>query len=643
MPINLPKTVIAIIKSGGTYPVNPNSLLETFCRGDYLVPVATPQQGWARHKAYRGDLISNISFPVSDISDTDVNLIVEELNNNYYKMFNTEIVTSFSALWSSNAQKKIIVFLCDKSFFTHSLEYNSLLTNVLWQAKSQIHQIKDGDGNEMMGNGTALGIYLSEPGDSQINGADLVLAFTNDIAWGGRVWLPNPDSTQSNPLMDIAYQNISQNNNYHWTGIARTIAHEVGHSLGLLHHGLGNENDIDNYEEYYFGNEVWVPIMGGEADGTRLYQWNDGSYDGASKPWQKDIDVISKNAGLLKLKDQSILGTEGPGKSTPDYPENDNKIISRRAKLVSTLDIKETQSVKTIEGMIGYPLDTDVLKIVLKAGDYEIGAFRHDDPSILMMNLGLKILKSKIEVSKQSDQQNKRRIPQESLPENYYCQDAFLPEKYPSDSKEEPVALSLPEEVHVSRQPLAENDSSVYTCSQPNQFDTNRDIDSINLPTTCLIYLRAYGDEMTQIKTTGFPRYGSLGTYRITIRKDGNNFNLDQILPKQTPPNCYATPKLWTRRNDSAEEKIFFTQDPSDFSKNPSYDESSDYPNSKKFNIVVNGKIVKIPMLLQGKMYGTGETIDDESKKEFYFVKSTTTPFENKKQEFIMAPPWDYA
>ena len=57
----------------------------------------------------------------------------------------------------------------------------------------------------------------------------------------------------------------------------------------------------------------------------------------------------------------------------------------------------------------------------------------------------------------------------------------------------------------------------------------------------------------------------------------------------------------------------------------------------------MNGKIFEIPMLLQGKMYGTSETIDDESKKEFYFVKSTTAPFENKKQEFIMAPLWDYA
>ena len=640
MPIDLPKTAIAIIKSGGTYPVIPNSLLDTWCRMDYLVPV---EQGWARHMARRGDLISNISFPANDISDTDVNLIVGELNNNYYKMFNTEIVTSFSALWSSNAQKKVIVFLCDRSFFTHSLEYNSLLTNFLWPARSAEDQVKDGNGNEAISNSGALGVILSEPGDDAVNGADVVLAFTNNLVWSQRVWLPNPDSTQSNPLTDISYQIISYNGNYHWTGIARTIAHEVGHSLGLKHHGLGNKADIENYQEHYFGNSVWVPIMGGEAGGPRIYQWNDGSYNGASNPGQKDLEIISKNAGLLKLKDPSILGTKGQqSKSTPDYQENNNEIISRRAKLVSTLDIKEIQSVKTIEGMIGYPLDTDVLKIVLKAGDYEIGDFRHDDPSILMMHLGFKILKSKIEVSKQSDEQNKRRIPQESLPENYYCEDAFLPEKYPSDSKEEPVALSFPEEYHISREPLAQNDSSVYTCSQPNQFDTKRAI-NINLPKTCLIYLRAYGDEMTQINTTGFPRYGSLGTYRITIRKDGNNFNLNQILPQQTPPNCYATPKLSRLRNGSAEDKIFFTQDPSDFSKNPSYDETSDHPNSKKFKIVANGKIFEIPMLLQGKMYGTSETIDDESKKEFYFVKSTTTPFENKKQEFIMAPLWDYA
>jgi PKD repeat protein len=72
--------------------------------------------------------------------------------------------------------------------------------------------------------------------------------------------------------------------------IADTVSHEVGHTLGLEHHG-------DALNEYYGGHGIWAPIMGsGPSDSVS--QWSRGDYAGASNPTQDDIAVIQ---GFLPL------------------------------------------------------------------------------------------------------------------------------------------------------------------------------------------------------------------------------------------------------------------------------------------------------------------------------------------------------
>ena len=67
--------------------------------------------------------------------------------------------------------------------------------------------------------------------------------------------------------------------------IADTVSHEVGHTLGLQHHG-------DALNEYYAGHGIWAPIMGsGPSDAVS--QWSRGDYAGASNPTQDDIAVIT--------------------------------------------------------------------------------------------------------------------------------------------------------------------------------------------------------------------------------------------------------------------------------------------------------------------------------------------------------------
>lgn len=626
MSINLPKTTIAIIKTGGIWGMT--SILRANCCIDYTVPV---EYGYARKISPARDISADISFPPNSISDSDFAQVIKQVKA-HFEIFDVDIVTSFSALWSSNAQHKVAVFLCDVTLFDHSIEYNSFLTALLWKKEPKT-ETKDGYGNGILGNDDTAGIFLSDPAEDDAFPADICAIFTNNITWSQRTLLPHPDSIPFiNPLANIGYQTISSIDNRTPDLIAGTITHEVGHSLGLNHHGKGTE-------EYHFGNDVWCPIMGGGNPSILLQQWSNGSYSGASNPNQDDVKKISDKAGFLKLKDKSILSALGAGRSAAFYFANHNYLISRRAKLISVLDIKEIKSVKTIEGMIGYPEDTDILKIILKAGTYEIGDFRHDDPTMSMMHVGFKILKSKIEFSKQSNPQNKTRTPKEEVSESCWCSAIHLAEIYPQNSKEGCVALYLPEEEAYSR-PSFSNNNFVKYGSMPGSFDTQRKIE-ISLNKTSLIYLRVYGDELEDPETTGFPSYGSLGKYRVTIRKNGNDFNLNNILPQQTPPNCYATERIYCTHDGYSLDYIFFTQDPSDFSNNPAYDNSSDNPNAKKFSIVANGKIIEIPMLLQGKEYSLNETVENEDEKQIYFVKSSIDSQE-KKQEFVMAPGWDY-
>jgi hypothetical protein len=635
--MELPKAAVAIIKTGGSFTItDSHTYLKLNCSLDYTVRVG---DGYARKISdVRDTEGQQIQFPANPISDSDFNFIIKEVKA-HFEIFNIDIVTSFSALWASNAQKKTVVFLCDTSAFQSSLEYNSLVTSARWR----VDDPKDGLGNGEIGDRGTLGMYLCIIGDELDTMPDIAIVFTNKIQWGERIFIPHPDNSTGNPLPQIGYQLMQSITEYPAKQIADTVTHELGHAFKLYHWGL-NVDGGNRVLDYYSGNMIWAPVMGNGAD-ILIKQWSDGSYDNSYNinGQQDDISMISSQAGLLKLKDVSKKNKKKEDGSTPSYLENSNQLISRRAKLASVLDVKEIQGVKAIEGMIGFPDDTDVLKIILKAGNYEIGGFKHDDPNFSMLNLGLKILKSKIEVSKQSSESNRKRIPEEEKEETRACSAEFLPEKYPSSSKEECVALNLPEAVYISRPDLSEADPSILVRSLPVIFEDERVL-SFSVGKTCLIYLRTYGEKVEIPNTTGFPRYGSVGKYRVIIRKNGEDYDLNNILPQQTPPNSFATDKLKCVLNGALEDKIFFTQDPSDFSKNPPYDNVSDYPNAKKYNIVINGKIIKIPFLLQGKEYGLNDAIDERDKKQLFAVSSQVVPNVGKPriQEFTMAPAWDY-
>jgi hypothetical protein len=113
---------------------------------------------------------------------------------------------------------------------------------------------------------------------------------------------------------------------------ADTIAHEVGHTLGLSHHGTQSGG-----REYYGGHgggvgvpTSWGPIMGAPFS-VNLTQWSRGEYFDANNKLQDDLSIIvpGNNFGTVSLA--------GAGGSVRALPLN-GTLFQASGTLVSQLD-----------------------------------------------------------------------------------------------------------------------------------------------------------------------------------------------------------------------------------------------------------------------------------------------------------------
>jgi hypothetical protein len=613
--------------------------------------------------------------PTAESSKSKLKQIIE----NELFIYNIDVVSSYNELLNSNSVRKIAVVIINQSSLfndvianesdpfvmmaRHAASTRVLNPSLSFPGFERKYLFFNADGQSSTEyrispfKMTAAGVYLAEGISSLADlvepSTDVVFVFSDYVRFD-----ESPSLLGGNPAFASGHPRYCQYAkdvvNVSLTNIANTTIHEIGHALGLKHHGLTTGLTT---EEYYDSSLLhWNPIMGSADSATVINQWNNGDYPNASNPSQDDAFIISYSADFKKIPpNHSVLFK--PDKWNDFYKNSeklntqDKKLITRNTRLISKDDIVTVEGVTTIEGLIGFPGDSDILKIILKSGSYQISDYPNmatrnaSSEFITMQCFNIQILKSQnTEVSKQTTDLNQlKRIPDHennSNPTEFTCSADNLPNPFPDNSKNACSAILIPEEVYESRPPLSDENAIVRP--SPGAFNEARSILNLGISETCLVYIKISGDKIEG--SQDFTSYGSLGKYNIIIKNnDTGSFDLDSILSEKAPPNCYATEKFTSFYPDQSllYEDIFFTQDRSDFGSNEAYDGSSDHPHVKKFNVVINGTIKEIPILLQGKEYTDYSEIEDWTVKRLFSIRNEDGDF--KIQEFVIAPTLDHS
>ena len=716
----LPKSNIAILLNTGGYSISASTLIGASMKSvtEFKIQKTNDQNGNQAY-AYRDIDIqelaafTGIEFPAALSHGNSARM--QEIQQKIRKNFEfTEIVfvNTPAALAQSNATQKVQVQICSKSNPDVSNQDSIPASFKYFLASNCFRKdnIKDSSGNWFNWQAFPLeGLTGSNFSDKNKYGEPIVVVFDNDnLGYNFNRQTPPQSAplnsalqygnfTVSNTLIDIEY-------------MAEVISHEIGHAF-----------DLDHWEDasggYHPGNDVSIPIMGGSKLGSlnpdkRFFHWSKGddSTQIAEKPGQNDFYFFAKHLVPIKLRGTHILNafriglpSNGPWPNPAnmlmtyqDFLQQENlsdkykifnnpyigtflsvggSVSTRRSRLINTADVAVRDGLHTIPGLIGFPGDFDILKIILKAGTYQVSEYANapgDQRSQLLLNIHMAV--SSFEVSKSQLEKNYSnqneiydnpfRVPKDGyIPSpnaqeriDYLCDSEMLQTAYPEGATEGDslfvwsysASFRRPTKLGVE---LIQNNSNpgsfnTFRCLSPTESDDNSLQGAFfELKKTSMIYLLVFGDEYFHAndQANEMSAYGSIGKYHLTIRKNFSNTNLQQLLPAVVPPNCYAI-DLDCVINGTVETRVFFTQDPGDYAKNLPYNNVSDDPNAKKYFIVINGKLCKIPFLLQGKEYGLNDTIDEPDKKELFAVASQVpatigTP---RIQEFVIAPEWDY-
>ena len=448
--------------------------------------------------------------------------------------------------------------------------------------------------------------------------------------------LPGADRAMNLPCFSCDNRNqpmILQTANYNQTpnmrgGFTRTVinydkvgtiaAHELGHLLYLAHRGI--------YQyEYYPGHDEWGPLMGFPltspapelAQLRKLIQWSKAEYGGATNKFQDDILKIQQQIPLIKkIKKQKQIADKDDfikfeKVHSSDFPKWDQE-LGYNLRTLTKSDVVTDDNKKVIQGMIGFPYDFDVLKILLPEGTYNfsidplsktsIGENSMFDPDILLLNC------------------NCQRSKQEVNPS---CSQNDLPSFYPENIEQNKMQC-------VAFNPdIGDEYTPIQQFSPDNGFSMK--MASITLNHKSIVYLMIRGDK-NLTPNDGWSRYGSVGKYNLQITrnsKDGfsddpSTFLSNNILPKS---RC----EEYNVCNDNI---ILYVEDESGISGD------EDEEHFLELDVRNSGGIEKKKFLVYGQPIDLDTNTDTKEYEGRFFL---TVPIDGKckKQEFIIGNNWE--
>jgi hypothetical protein len=420
--------------------------------------------------------------------------------------------------------------------------------------------------------------------------------------------------------------------------IAETIAHEIGHNFYLEHDGdlnAGSREDREYYKGHGVGQYSWGPIMGNPNPSIELTQWDKGEYFKSTNKSQSDIIEINRFLPFIKKPQKSKnIFTENNLKDfesdpapfflPPSWPKEKGFNVRVLTKSdVETLDNGQ----KIIKGMIGFPYDYDILKIMLPFGDYDFRIDPKDpDNEGTMFDPDMQLLNCHCQQSKDDN--------------NPECNQNDLPSFYPENINQDKMqCIAFTTELggsYTSLRSFGGNDGFTLRSLIINIGDGYSSGSGTNSAPRGygIVYLRILGGYNVNADN-GWSRYSSVGKYNIRIIKDlgkptwsedPNSFLPNSVLP-------HARCEEFEVCTKTGSEKILLYVKDGDGGSSGSTSEA----HFKEYKIIKNGKIETKEFLV----YGQPVDVNTPDDGKFYITVLDPATNQCKKQMFVIGSSWE--
>ena len=197
------------------------------------------------------------------------------------------------------------------------------------------------------------------------------VSYINSFTWG--------DNTPAFVFSSLLGYNVKK--------IAEACSHEAGHTLGLRHQSLYDQNGV-KLNEYNWGNgsgEIgWAPIMGASYN-ENLSLWHYGPNSLSATTMQDDIAKIASVVGFLNDEfPNSTTGATSLGTSKTGLINNSTDVD------FFSLNINSTKTLSLIPANVGSNNDGGNLDLVLKIYNSQgVLVSSINDPMILNAGINL--------------------------------------------------------------------------------------------------------------------------------------------------------------------------------------------------------------------------------------------------------------